>query len=739
MNRRLFQSTRATFTSLASTWHARTTEVQADGADVRRDKHQVLDEAYDEYCRLREAGDSVAPSEFCNRYPTYRKSLRKLIDVHDTLEAIPDLEQDTWPERGQAFLGFEILHELGVGAIARVYLAAERALGGRFVAVKVSLYGDDEADTLGKLSHPNVVPVHSVQVDLDTGMTAVCMPYLGSATLADVLDVAFGEKVPPQKADVILVAADERAFLAGFIDRAYVGSKTDRLLVKGTYVDGVVHLGVQLAEALAYTHSQGILHRDLKPSNVLLAPSGQPMLLDFNLSCDVQMDVNRVGGTLPYMPPEQIREVHMLREHDIPPRDPRSDIFSLGVILHELLTGRLPFGDPPHDVEPKEAGAMYLEMQQQPPADVRQLNPQVDRQLAETINGCLSQDPEDRPESAADLSALLKRHFAASQRLKRWSYRRRWMLSVAAVLLLGAISVLAYWLFTRPTLDVRLCDSAVIALRRGDHERGLDLINASLDENAKSLRAQFVRARLHHLLRDYKDAVGELTVLLDNSQDPFLLECLAYSLLKHSKYKDAAGTYYIRMILGETAPLLVNAAYSHRFDGQPDFALQRLDRAIELDPNFQPAYHLRAVVRFDQIHRYGDGEQGLAEIEKQAISDINKAVALQSGLKVQHMAAMIKAKVGRGNARYRTEVCRHLKRAVAHGLRKEALTQDPSFAEYYQEERFKELLAKTASRNEGELVDVPNPYVTPPSPEKIDRYLDGPLPVTAAALADDGS
>ena len=74
-----------------------------------------------------------------------------------TWNRLPIWTTETWPVPGEEFLGFDILHELGIGAIARVFLAAERALGGRYVAVKVSLFGDEEADTLGKLSHPNVV------------------------------------------------------------------------------------------------------------------------------------------------------------------------------------------------------------------------------------------------------------------------------------------------------------------------------------------------------------------------------------------------------------------------------------------------------------------------------------------------------------------------------------------------------------------------------------------------------
>ena len=71
--------------------------------------------------------------------------------------------------------------------------------------------------------------------------------------------------------------------------------------------NGVLHLGAQMSRALAFAHSKGVVHRDLKPSNVLMTPSGKPMLLDFNLSYDQQTSGTRVGATLPYAAPEQLR------------------------------------------------------------------------------------------------------------------------------------------------------------------------------------------------------------------------------------------------------------------------------------------------------------------------------------------------------------------------------------------------------------------------------------------------
>ena len=121
--------------------------------------------------------------------------------------------------------------------------------------------------------------------------------------------------------------------------------RPDAILRKGSYVDGIIHLAVQLADALAHSHGRGICHRDLKPSNVLMTPDGRPLVLDFNLSVDQRVLTAKIGGTVPYMAPEELA-VLFEKSHDTGRRhyDPRSDLFSLGVIVYELLTGTLPFG-----------------------------------------------------------------------------------------------------------------------------------------------------------------------------------------------------------------------------------------------------------------------------------------------------------------------------------------------------------------------------------------------------------
>ena len=413
------RSTRMSIPSATSTW--RSAAKQGQGpiqiAAGHLEKEVQLENALDEYCQLREQDRSLTASRFCDRYPSYRHSLRRLIDVHDAMEGQPGLEEEKWPELFSDFLGYQIVHELGVGAIARVYLATEVALGGRLVAIKVAQEGGDEAETLGKLTHPNIVPVFSVKHDEETELTAVCMPYHGSATLADLLEIAFQDETPPTASRVILEAAREREQIVDFVESDTADRNVDPVLSRGNYVDGVVRLGVQMADALAYTHERGILHRDLKPSNVLLTPDGVPMLLDFNLASDIETGASRLGGTLPYMPPEQIRDVHLQPFEADLSGDPRSDVFSLAVILYELLTGKLPFGDPPACVKPRQAAEEFLAAQKQPPRSVREMNPAVSTGIAKLLHKCLALEPSERPASAADLAGELKAYFSPRRRV----------------------------------------------------------------------------------------------------------------------------------------------------------------------------------------------------------------------------------------------------------------------------------------------------------------------------------
>jgi hypothetical protein len=169
-------------------------------------KTLALDLIHEELCLRKESGDTVVASTFIERFPDYRSSIAKMIAIEQYGEANPGfaeaLGESMWPQVGQEYQGFEIVEPLGRGAVARVFLARETAMGRRPVVIKVSRHGGHEAHLLGKLEHPNVVAAHSVKHDEASGMTVICMPLLGTATGLDLLDAAFRKEGPPATAKI---------------------------------------------------------------------------------------------------------------------------------------------------------------------------------------------------------------------------------------------------------------------------------------------------------------------------------------------------------------------------------------------------------------------------------------------------------------------------------------------------------------------------------------------------------
>ena len=328
-------------------------------AELRQHRSIVLDLLYEEYCLRTEQGESVTISQFCDRFPDYRHSIRQQLEIHQLIsdhpELLPQWGVDSWPERGEQLLGYTIVEQLGRGAFARAYLATEQPLGGRHVVIKVARHGEAEAQTLGKLAHRNIVPVHSVQRDDRTGFTVLCMPYLSRATLSDLLDELGFEGGPPKRSfSILCVVADLSS-----PDLPRTEAPPHKALRRGSYVDGVLYLARELASALAAAHAADILHLDLKPSNVLVTPDASPMLLDFNLSRDRLQGDGRVGGTLAYMSPEQLRA--FIDPSQSAQIDGHSDVLSLGVILFQLLCGQPPFGQLPEKLSPQADGCGVID------------------------------------------------------------------------------------------------------------------------------------------------------------------------------------------------------------------------------------------------------------------------------------------------------------------------------------------------------------------------------------------
>jgi eukaryotic-like serine/threonine-protein kinase len=466
-------------------------EYRSEYPALFRDPDRLRQVAYEEWRLRRQAGEVPPPGEYRRRFGIEdfggssiprpvgedgepadtlaglggtgqaAELIRTLREVDPgTAEKVADALR-MLPEPGSEFAGFRLIRELGRGAIGRVYLASQGDLADRRVALKVSADLVGEPQAMAQLQHTHVVPIYSSH---RVGpLRAVCMPYFGATTLVDVLDDLRGRDEPPASGAAIL---DSLARLhdddPAPAPEKPAGPATAALQTLGGlgYVQAVLWIGARLADGLAHAHERGIVHRDLKPANVLLTDDGQPMLLDFNLSADTKRADGAaaalIGGTLPYMAPEALKALRTGPQ----PADPRGDLYALGLILFEMLTGRHPFPTrrgPLDDVLGRMVGDRLG-----PPPRLRPLNPAVSPATESIVLRCLEPDPDRRYQDARHLQEDLQRQLddrplrhapepSLRERARKWARRHPRLTSgtvlgaVAAVLAAGLVIGYGRW------------------------------------------------------------------------------------------------------------------------------------------------------------------------------------------------------------------------------------------------------------------------------------------------------
>ncbi len=344
------------------------------------DRDERLASLLEESLRRQKAGETIDWDRLGIDHPDLTEELRQLLAVGDFVAGVAKISA-VHTEKTLAFptpvlesadsaiktVGeYQIAEEIGRGGMGVVYKAWDTKLK-RFVALKMILRGEhatgadlgrfrSEAQAAAGLSHPNIVPVF--QVGEHEGKAYFSMKYVPGQTLSSRIKEG---PLPQRKAAELLLA---------------------------------------ITRAVQHAHEKGLLHRDLKPANVLLDENELPLVTDFGLAKRVEGGETLTGtgmivGTPSYMSPEQSEPNH-------PNPGPTTDVYSLGAILYECLTGRPPFlAASPVDT--------LLLVRTEEPVRPRLLNPKIDGDLEFICRKCLEKRPQHRYATAADLAADLER------------------------------------------------------------------------------------------------------------------------------------------------------------------------------------------------------------------------------------------------------------------------------------------------------------------------------------------
>lgn len=344
--------------------------------ELRDHSSCVVDLAYEEFCRGREKGHSVAASKFVEAFSTVQQSLYRVIEFDQILRDHPSLVQEIpeerWPKADEDFLDFELTEQIGRGALSRVFLARHNSLGGKPVVVKVCVKGEREADLLGKLEHPCIGEVHSITIEEATGLAAICMPFQTRFTMHHVAEwmtgLPTGKTSSRFKAGQVAAHIREFSFL-GEESESAVPSLAHPFHADDSLEQVILKWGVQLGEALGHAHKNGVLHCDVKPGNVLVLPDLSSRLLDFNLATSGVDESRLVGGTLPYMAPEQLNFIQAT-DADLSEKqafdstdqviDERTDVFGLCATIWHMATGCPPFGTAADNLTRRESVEIML-------------------------------------------------------------------------------------------------------------------------------------------------------------------------------------------------------------------------------------------------------------------------------------------------------------------------------------------------------------------------------------------
>ncbi len=406
--------------------------------------------------------------EYLRRYPQVAAALGRVLEIHalvgsGTVPTTLSLSSSTngiatparaFPEAGETIADFTLVEELGRGAFARVFLAKERR------ARRSPGRTEGFAPRFARAADPRAAC--SIRTSCPFTRTALTPPAGCTCSACPTSDASPWHAFWPTHS---VQSATSGAALAEALDRLDAagdlpaGRAVGRLeLARRPYSRAIAWWCARLAEALAHAHDRGVLHRDIKPSNVLVTSDGMPMLLDFNLAREplpedgAAADTSTLGGTIDYMAPEHLRA---LGDPSAPVTiDGRADIYGLGVMLSEAVTGQRPFVSPRRGSSVMEALEAAIDQRLRPLPRLRRQHPEVPHALEAVIRRCLDPEVASRYQTAAELASDLQ---AIADDLPLchtrepwlscatgWVRRRRRLLMMASFILFATLCAAAF-------------------------------------------------------------------------------------------------------------------------------------------------------------------------------------------------------------------------------------------------------------------------------------------------------
>jgi serine/threonine protein kinase len=423
----------------------------------------------DEHSMRTEAGQAVTFDEYARRFPEHVDTLRNELGLTDDRTRSPvatdaasqpsghsvePSEENERLEPGSVIGDFEIERLLGAGGVSRVFLATQLSLD-RQVALKVTFAADEdtsaanEGRTMAAFSHPHIVPVFAEE--RIGRLRLLAMEYVDGPTLSDFLNAA-RDRFHGSGRSRIPTAAEALSLIAELCSQQQ-SEETVRRHDGVSCRDFLCGMFRDLGRALAAAAAKGVLHSDVKPANILLTRDGKAMLADFNVSLRQELNDGeppQVGGTLLYMSPEQLG---ILTGSETEVRlDERSDVYSLGLVLFEALTGGWPFLEGNVAADPVTASGQLQATRLSSSIEFPSGNKWLTPGLKSIIETCLAPQPGNRYRSADELADDLDRFLnhrplktandpSHLERATKW-FRRSPARALLVATVFGALSVL---------------------------------------------------------------------------------------------------------------------------------------------------------------------------------------------------------------------------------------------------------------------------------------------------------